>query len=91
MTLSWSVHGAAIDLERHFVKDSNGVVVEMCSEPELGDQEVPWLVATDIQLKGILMLRKVYPEITGDQAEALSADLTQLAERIAAPQATPSR
>lgn len=84
MTLSWSVHGAAIDLERHFVKDSSGVVVEMSNEPDLEDQKVPWLLATNIQLNGVLMLRKIYPAITGHQAEALGAELMRLAEKITA-------
>jgi hypothetical protein len=84
MTLSWSVHGAAIDLERHFVKDSSGVIVEMCNEPDLEDQQVPWLVATELQLKAILMLQKVYPEVPIRQAEELGAELMQLAGEIAA-------
>lgn len=82
MILSWSVHGAANDLERHLVKDSSGVVVEMSNEPDLEDQKVPWLVATDIQLKGIFKLQKIYPGITSFQAEAIEADLMHLAEKL---------
>lgn len=60
MVLSWSVHGAAADLERHFAQDTSGAIHQMSNEPEVISQELCWLVAIEVQIKAARSLAKVF-------------------------------
>ena len=63
MTLSWSAHSAAIDLERHFVHDANGDLSEMRNEPETERQEVSWLMAIELLIKAVLALAGIFDSV----------------------------
>jgi len=82
MTLSWSAHGAAIDLERHMVKDDDDFLVEMQNEPDTQHQEVAWLVAIEIQIKAVFELAEIFPSVDKLVFEQYESKLHALASAL---------
>lgn len=83
MVLSWSVHGAAVDLDRHVVVGENGSVAEFRNEPEVDDQESSWLCAIEILLKAVTALSTVFPGVDQDPLEQQYAEARTLAAKFA--------
>lgn len=80
MILSWSVHGAPTDLDRHAVVDSNQNLIEFRNEPELEEQHSSWLYSIEMLLKALTALGKIFPNIDERQIEHYSAELRALAQ-----------
>lgn len=66
MSLSWSVHGAVVDLQRHVV---DGDEMELQNEPAIEGQESSWLCAFDILLRATIALASIFPNIDQDPLE----------------------
>jgi len=80
--LSWSTHGAAVDLDRHVVVGEDGNEAEFRNEPEVEDQESSWLCAIEILLKATTALAAVFPNVDQSPLEQGYADLRKLAEKF---------
>ncbi|MDO8772287.1 MAG: DUF5677 domain-containing protein [Burkholderiaceae bacterium] len=80
--LSWSAHGAAVDLERHVVVGEDGDVAEFRNEPEVEGQESSWLCAIEILLKATTTLAEVFPNVDKSPLEQQYAELRTLAEKF---------
>ena len=57
---SWSAHGALKDLERHIVADQAGNMIQFRSEPEIENQESPWLCASEVLLKALEAMDPIF-------------------------------
>lgn len=79
--LSWSVHGAPKDLDRHVVVDSNQNPIEFRNEPEIEEQYSSWLYSIEILLKALTALGKIFPNIHERQIEHYSAELQALVQK----------
>lgn len=82
MILSWSVHGTAIDLERHIVLGRDGNIAEFRNEPEVDNQRFSWECAIEVQLKALRALLKIFPTVEGSAIEPLEAALHVLAAKL---------
>lgn len=80
MTLSWSVHVAAIDLERHLVNDEEGNLKEMRNEPDTEGQEVAWLFAIDVQIKAVYALAGIFGAVDRGPFDQYEKSLYELAK-----------
>ncbi len=82
MSLSWSIHGAAVDLERHVLVDSTGSVTGMRNEPEIAGREASWLVAVLVDIYSIGALSKIFPGIDLAVTEEHERITKQLASEL---------
>lgn len=82
MTLSWSAHGATIDLDRHIVQNEDGQMIEFRNEPEISNQEVDWVVAIDIQIKATYALALIFNSVDIASATLHEANLHKIAENF---------
>lgn len=82
MVLSWPTHSAAIDLERHVVRDSDGELLAFCNEPEVDGQENSWACATELLMKSILALAEIFPNLEKNEVESCYADARSLLEKV---------
>lgn len=82
MILSWSVHGTAIDLERHIVLGGDGDIAEFRNEPEVDNQRSSWECAIEVQLKALRALRKIFPSVDESAIEPLEAAFQGLAANL---------
>lgn len=83
MVFSWSVHGAAIDLNRHVVRGPDGDLAEFRNEPEIEGQESSWLCAVEILLKVTTALAAIFPDVNQGPLEEQYADAHTLAAKVA--------
>ena len=60
MSLSWPVHGASVDLQRHVIV-VDGEEAGFQNEPEVEGQESSWLCAIDILLRTMTALALIFP------------------------------
>lgn len=79
MVFSWSVHGAAIDLNRHVVLDHDGNAIEFRNEPEVDNQEDTWMCTIEVILKSIAALATIFPVVDQSPMEQLYAEAHVLA------------
>ena len=70
MTLSWSTHVSPIDLNRHVVVSPDGASVEFRKESEIEGQESSWACATDLLLKAMTALGRIFPGIDQSSIES---------------------
>jgi hypothetical protein len=82
MSLSWSVHSAAMDLERHMDLDGSGTVIGLRNEPDLELQETSWLVAVLVEIQAIGALAAIFPNIDVAQTEEYERVTKRLAEGL---------
>ncbi|GEM_PF-2717663 len=80
MALSWSTHGAAIDLERHVCLGQNGEIEAFKNEPEIEDQHSTWFCTAEIQLKSLIAIDKIFPS---GRTEEITKYETALHELVA--------
>lgn len=82
MVFSWSVHGAAVDLDRHIVIGEGEEVTEFRNEPEIDSQELSWSCAIEILLKATAALTVVFPNVEQGDMEQQYAELHTLAAKF---------
>lgn len=82
MVLSWSVHGAAIDLDRHVVVSDDGEVKELRNEPEIEGQDSSWLCAVELLLKTTLALAAIFPDVDQVSVDQHYEDARNLVAKI---------
>ncbi len=63
MVLSWSVHGATVDLKRHAVVNADGETIEFQNEPEIEGQGPTWFCAIKLLLEAVTALAIVFPNV----------------------------
>ena len=73
--LSWSVHAAASDLQRHLVVDDGGVIESIQNEPEIEDQPFCWDIVGRIQIIALLGMAEIFPNV---DKEAIGRHLAAL-------------
>lgn len=83
MVFSWSVHGAAVDLDRHVVVGEDGNVAEFRNEPEVDDQESSWMCAIEVLLKAVAALATIFPNVDQSPMEQQYAEARGLASKYA--------
>lgn len=63
MVLSWSVHGATVDLKRHVVVNADGETTAFQNEPEIDGQGTTWFCAIKLLLETVTALALVFPNV----------------------------
>lgn len=63
MVLSWSVHGATVDLKRHVVVNADGETTEFQNEPEIEGQGPTWFCAIKLLLEAVTAFALVFPNV----------------------------